>query len=122
MRRFNVLWLAAGLAVSSAGPTLTAPKSSPVVKAKPLQTATVKITTDGFEPAVIKLKHGVRARITFLRKTDQTCVTQVLIPSLKVKRDLPLNKPVVVEFTPSKAGSIAYSCGMQMSDGKIIVK
>jgi len=35
---------------------------------------------------------------------------------------LPLNEPVVVEFTPEKKGEFAFTCGMGMLKGQIIVQ
>jgi hypothetical protein len=46
--------------------------------------------------------------------TDATCGTEVPIPSLGLKRALPLNEPVDVEFTPQKAGDVDFVCGMGM--------
>jgi plastocyanin domain-containing protein len=45
-----------------------------------------------------------------------------VIPDYDIKRELPLNEPVVVEFTPEKAGTISFACGMNMQRGKIVVK
>jgi plastocyanin domain-containing protein len=39
-----------------------------------------------------------------------------------VKRGLPLNAPVTIEFTPAKAGDIAFACGMNMLKGVIVVQ
>lgn len=62
------------------------------------------------------------ARVAFLRKTDNTCAKEVLFPSLKIKRALPLDETVVVEFTPSKTGTIAFACGMNMLRGTVVVQ
>ena len=51
------------------------------------------------------------ARLTFVRTTDKTCGTEVVFPSLNIKRALPLNEPVVIEFTPAKTGDIAFAAG-----------
>jgi plastocyanin domain-containing protein len=39
-----------------------------------------------------------------------------MAPSPNVKRALPLNEPVVIEFTPA-SGDIAFACGMNMLKG-----
>ena len=56
----------------------------------------------GYEPAKVTLRAGTPARITFVRTTDKTCGTEVVFPSLNIKRALPLNEPVVIEFTPAE--------------------
>ena len=51
-----------------------------------------------------------------------TCATDVVIPDFDIKRELPLNEPAIVEFTPEKAGTISFACGMNMQRGKIVVR
>ena len=85
------------------------------------QTAKINITAKGFEPTSVNLKANVPAKLTFLRTTNDTCATEVVIPDYKIKKELPLNKAVDVEFTPTKAGDVAFACGMGMYKGKIVV-
>jgi plastocyanin domain-containing protein len=85
------------------------------------QTATVEVTDKGFEPSSLKLKAGVPAKVTFVRKTDATCAKEVVIKEYKIERKLPLNEPVMVEFTPRK-GEFTFACGMDMIKGKMIVE
>jgi len=86
------------------------------------QTAKVVVEEQGYEPARVTLRAGSPARITFVRTTDKTCGTEVVFPSLNIKRALPLNEPVVIEFTPRKSGDIAFACGMNMLHGTIVVR
>jgi plastocyanin domain-containing protein len=91
--------------------------------AKPrVQTAKIEITTKGYQPTSLKLRRGVRARVTFLRTTDATCVKEIVLPDFNIRRALPLNEPVVVSFTPSKRGSFTFVCGMNMMRGQLIVQ
>ena len=85
------------------------------------QVAEITVTKDGFGPTKV-VRAGTPLRLTFLRTTDETCATEVVVPSLKIKRALPLNKPVDVEFTPEKAGTIDFACGMAMFKGAIVVE
>lgn len=84
------------------------------------QAATVRITTKGFEPDSITLQPGTPARVTFIRTTDETCATSLALPDYGITRALPLNEPVVVEFTPTKSAS--FQCGMGMLAGKLVVR
>jgi plastocyanin domain-containing protein len=86
-----------------------------------VQTATVEVTEKGFSPTSINLKPDAPARITFVRRTDETCAKEVVIKDYDIKRDLPLNQPVVVEFTPKK-GEFTFACGMAMMRGKLVVR
>jgi plastocyanin domain-containing protein len=85
------------------------------------QTAQVLITKNGFEPNNLKLKVNIPAKVTFLRQTNDTCATSVVISEYKIKKDLPLNQPVIVEFKPTKTGKFSFVCGMQMMKGQIVV-
>jgi RND family efflux transporter MFP subunit len=85
------------------------------------QALAVDITASGFEPASLHLQRGVPARITFTRKTDQTCATAVVIPAYGIERSLPLNQPVTVEFVPT-AGDARFQCGMGMLTGTLVVR
>jgi plastocyanin domain-containing protein len=80
------------------------------------------VGAQGYEPAKLTLRAGVPARITFVRTTDKTCGTEVVFPSLNIKRALPLNEPVVIEFTPAKPADIAFACGMGMLQGTVVVQ
>jgi plastocyanin domain-containing protein len=70
----------------------------------------------------VTLRAGTPARITFRRTTDKTCGTEVVFPSLDITGALPLNQPVQIEFTPAKAGDIAFACGMNMLRGTVVVE
>ncbi len=85
------------------------------------QTAKILITKNGFEPGSLKLKLNVPAKVTFLRQTNDTCATSVNIAEYKIKKNLPLNEAVVVEFKPTKTGNFVFVCGMFMLKGELIV-
>jgi plastocyanin domain-containing protein len=80
------------------------------------------VNEQGYKPAKVTLRAGVPARLTFLRTTDKTCGTEVVFPSLNIKRALPLNQAVVIAFTPAKSGDIAFACGMSMLHGSVVVQ
>ena len=87
-----------------------------------VQTAKVVVGDQGYEPTKVSLRAGVPARVTFTRTSDKTCGTDVVVASLNIKRALPLNEPVVIEFTPSQAGDIAFACGTGMLKGVVVVQ
>jgi RND family efflux transporter MFP subunit len=86
------------------------------------QAVTVRVTDTGFQPNRIELKRGIPARLTFVREIEETCATSVMIPEFNIKQDLPLKEPVLLEFTPAKAGAFDFTCGMKMLTGKIVVR
>ena len=113
-----------GLRPSASAPTASATSLLPTAgrSSEAAQTAKVVVSEKGYEPATVTLRAGTPARITFVRTTDKTCGTEVVFPSLNIKRALPLNEPVVIEFTPAKSGDIAFACGMNMLHGTIVVQ
>jgi plastocyanin domain-containing protein len=56
------------------------------------------------------------------RKTDRTCAKEIVIKDFGINKPLPLNQPVEITFTPTKAGSFRYACGMDMITGVITVE
>ncbi len=94
---------------------------SKIVKPR-AQTARVLITENGYSRTSINLRRGVPTRITFIRQTDATCATEIVISYYGINRALPLNTPVVVSFTPKRSGEVGFTCGMNMMRGKLIVR
>lgn len=91
--------------------------------AKPkTQSVRVVINEMGYSPGSFRLRRGVPASITFLRTTERTCGTEVVIPAYGINRPLPLDQSVSVSFTPRRSGEFVFTCGMNMMHGKIIVR
>ncbi|MDO8577182.1 MAG: cupredoxin domain-containing protein [Candidatus Daviesbacteria bacterium] len=83
----------------------------------------VDITVSGgYSPEVISIPLGKTTKINFIRTDPTECLSEVVLPDFKIKKELPLNKKVTVEITPEKAGEFGYACGMNMYHGKIVVK
>lgn len=87
------------------------------------QTVEITVGPSGFEPDAIRLEAGVPARLAFTRTTDRTCATEVQVPAFGVeKTPLPLNEEVLIAFTPEETGTFAFTCGMNMMRGTIVVE
>lgn len=99
-----------------------APPSSQTRAAAAAPEVKVLVTEQGYEPARVTVRVGTPARITFVRTTDKTCATEVVFPSLNIKRALPLNQPVTIEFTPTASGEIGFVCGMSMLRGSVVIQ
>ncbi len=103
--------------------SVQSPQPSPTQTINPkTQTVSVVLNEKGFSPGGIKLRKDVPARLTFTRKVESGCGTEVLIADYGIRRDLPFNQPVTVEFTPNKTGEFKFACGMDMLKGKLIVR
>jgi hypothetical protein len=86
-----------------------------------VQTRTIIIGSEGYQPSAIRLRRGVPARLTFIRKATESCGTEVVIPAYKINRALPLDVPVVIELQPNRSGRFKFTCGMDMFRGSILV-
>ncbi len=82
----------------------------------------ISVTGGGFVPDKISVKKGQPVKLLVTRKTDQTCATEILIPETGVNKALPLNRTVLVEFTPKKAGTLKYACAMGHVSGLLVVE
>jgi plastocyanin domain-containing protein len=114
--------LVAALALSVPLLALAAPDQKAVPGApRAVQAFEIAVTREGFVPSTIKVKKGEMVRLVVTRKVERTCATEIVIRDQGINQPLPLNKPVTVEFTPSKSGQLRYACGMDMISGIILV-
>lgn len=86
------------------------------------QSALIRVTGEGYSRGTIRLRRNAPARITFIRTSEVTCGAEVVFPAYGIRRDLPLNKRVLIRFTPRKSGTFAFMCGMDMWRGSVVVR
>ncbi len=75
----------------------------------------------GYTPEVITIQRGRTVRLDFMRKDASSCLDEVVLPDFGVRRHLALNETTSLEITPERTGAFAFSCGMNMYHGKILV-
>jgi plastocyanin domain-containing protein len=75
-----------------------------------------------YTPDVIVVEHGRPVRLTFRREETAACSEKVLFPDFNRSAELPEGELVPIEFTPQVPGEYAFSCGMGMLHGKLIVR
>lgn len=109
--------LATSLAPLGCGSTETA---SPATTAGARRVA-ITVNGTGYDPAEVRTSAGEPITLVFTRVTDEGCGEVLAIPAHDIRRDLPLNQPVEVTFTP-QAGSVRFTCGMNMYDGTLVVQ
>ncbi len=113
----NLVRLALLAALVLAVPAARAADKLPA-KARTIELA---VTDAGLAPAQVQVAKGEAVHLGITRKTDKTCMTEVVIADLTQKQPLPLNKTVYVDFTAAKSGSFRILCGMGMEYGKLMV-
>ncbi len=82
----------------------------------------MKVTRNGFEPALLRVAKGKPVELIITRVTDETCATEIVIPEAGIHVPLPLHQPVTVRFMPPRDGRLKYSCAMGMFGGTIEVR
>lgn len=83
----------------------------------------IEITAEGFVPASIQIKAGTATKLTFLRKVDETCATEVDFKGLGIHAELPLNVAVTIEIPAQPAGKVLpFACAMDMIKGRVVVQ
>jgi len=97
---------------------------TPAPAAKPVagvQKATVVIDGE-YLPGQISVRAGKPVELTFIRKEKVGCGDIVQFPTLGLRKSLKSGEKAVIRFTPKKAGTIPFTCGMKMYKGRLAVK
>ena len=84
-----------------------------------VQRIDVDLSSGSYNPNTIILKAGVPAEVTFGQSSG--CTAQVISQDLGFSEDL-TSGPKTVKLGALSAGEYAFSCGMQMVFGKIVVQ
>jgi plastocyanin domain-containing protein len=97
--------------------------AKPAASAAKVEGRLVEIVAEdsGYNPKVVQAKAGETLTLRFVRKTKSECLAEIAVPSLGVKKPLPMGEPVDVVVKADKAGEIPFQCGMAMLFGKIVV-
>jgi hypothetical protein len=83
------------------------------------QAISIDLSNGYYDPNVIVLKAGMPAEITFAQSSG--CTAQVVSEDLGFAEDLTAG-PRTVSLPALEEGEYAFSCGMQMVFGKIVVE
>ena len=75
----------------------------------------------GYDPADVRVRKGTPVRLVFDRQETSGCSEEVVLPEFGIKRFLPAHQKTAVEFTPERAGTYEFTCGMSMLRGRLTV-
>lgn len=103
------------------GPATPAPPAPAAVEPAP-QAVSITVTKDGYQPERVHVEKGRPTKLVITRTSDETCARELVLAAHDIKKDLPLNQPVEIVFTPTKSGDLTYACGMNMETGVIAVR
>lgn len=102
-------------------PEKAAPAAEKAPAPKEPRVVEIKVTDNGYEPSPITVKKGEPLRLRITRTTEETCAKDILLPEHGIEKELPMNKPVEVDFTPSKSGKLKYGCSMGMMIAGVLI-
>ena len=81
----------------------------------------INVSASGYEPSQVTGVKDAPLTIEFTRTEDVSCGKEIVIRSLGIKKELPLNVPVDITFTPTAIGEISFTCGTDMMKGSIVI-
>ena len=84
------------------------------------QTVKMDLTYRGYVPNVLYVKKGVPVKWIINVKQMSGCTSQILVEEFGIRKNLKQGENII-EFIPTEAGEIPFSCGMKMVWGKFIV-
>ena len=97
-------------------------KTEPVKAANvPSGFTKITISEKGYQPASLNVRVGQKVSLAFYRADADNCGGEVVFAKQEIKKPLPVGETVLVEFTPTTAGEIVFTCGMDMYKGKVVV-
>jgi plastocyanin domain-containing protein len=115
-------WVSLATAGGAFGCGKTSSAGEVAAQAKPGGGHDVNVDGKGFTPSSVEFKKGEKGAITFTRTSDDTCAKDVVFPEINLKKELPLNKPVVVEVPTDTARTLTFTCGMGMFKSAVVIR
>lgn len=109
------------LACESATPEPAQATSEPAIEAPADGRVSVQVGAYGYTPATVGAPAGKPLTLIFTRASEEGCGGELVFPERNIRKTLPVGEPVEVTFTPDQAGRIAFTCGMGMYEGAILV-
>lgn len=76
----------------------------------------------GYEPDVLVVRKGAPVRLNFTREETSACSEIVVFGDFGIAKPLPAFRTTPVEFTPQRAGTYTFTCGMGMLHGRLVVE
>lgn len=120
---FAFYTLSSGLAIKGVDINFLAKEESigNVINSADAQVVNMVVDYSGYTPSVFKLQKGLPVKWVIDGQQVSGCTSDIIVPSLNIKKRL-VKGENIIEFTPEKAGTINFSCGMGMVRGKFIVE
>jgi plastocyanin domain-containing protein len=98
-----------------------APAQATQTSATGVQEHTIDVAST-FTPASVTLKAGQPARLHFRRGDQPTCVDEIVIPDLNIRKKIAANHTVTIDVPAQQARTLNFACGMDMMKGTVVVQ
>lgn len=86
-----------------------------------VQEVTIRVQ-GGYSPSSVRVRRGAPVRLVFDRQETSGCSEEVVLGDFGIRRFLPAHERTAVEFTPERAGTYEFTCGMSMLRGRVVVE
>lgn len=85
------------------------------------QEVNIDVTSYGYTADTNTLKLGIPVKLKLKTNNVTGCVRAFTIPDLNYFKVIPQTGEEIIEFTPKKTGTLAYTCSMGMYSGQFTV-
>lgn len=82
----------------------------------------VMIDGTGYTPDQVTARAGEALTLVFERLDANNCGGEVVFPDTGKKVEIPVGKKVAVNVTAPDDGQLAFTCGMAMYEGAVVVQ
>lgn len=82
-----------------------------------VQQATINVYNNGYVSDADTLKINVPVKLTLITRSTKSCARAFTIPKFNIFKILPADGQETLEFTPTEAGILTYTCSMGMYSG-----
>lgn len=78
---------------------------------------------EGYKNGAATVKVGMPVALTFTLKSDAGCGNTIVVPDAdNWSKTLEVGQSATVVYTPTKSGTLAFMCGMNMYKGSVVVQ
>ena len=82
----------------------------------------IQVDATGYTPAEISAPANAKITLAFKRISEAGCGDEVVIKGTEIKKQLPVGEVVEIEIQTPAKGEVGFACGMDMYQGKVVVK
>jgi hypothetical protein len=96
-------------------------RALPVAKV-PEDAIRIRVSSNGFEPARLKLASAKPIVLAFDRQDAQNCANTVDFPELGIRESLPAGEVVLIAIPAAGPRELHFTCGMNMYRGSLVIR